>query len=405
MAESTERTILALNVGSSSIKFALDRFGRDEERLYSGHIDRIGRAGGRFRVDRGDGHRLADEPTARLDFEAALTYLFAWLRKTTGGDVACAVGHRVVHGGREFSGPVVISPEVTDALRKLIPFAPTHMPAGIAAIEAAGRAFPNVPHVACFDTTFHRTMPDVARRYGLPGDWHDAGLQRYGFHGLSYHGTVDELTRLCGPSSGGRVVIAHLGSGASACAVVGGRSVDTTMGLTPGSGLVMATRCGDIDSAVPLYLSDERGLSTHAIRDLLDRESGLLGVSGTSADIRDLVAEEATDPRAAAALELFCYSARKGIAAMAAAAGGLDTLVFTGGIGTHQPAIRERIAAGLRFLGVQMDTIRNATGAEVVSPDEAAVAVRVIDTNEELVIARLTNTTLRTEAAKPTLDG
>lgn len=388
-----EQTILAINVGSSSIKFAIDRFGKNNERLYAGQLERIGRDGGRFRVEQGE-KLLTDELTVRLDFTDALVYLFSWLRTiAVMGDVS-AVGHRVVHGGRSLTRPVVLSSEVVQTLRTLIPFAPTHMPPAIATIEAAWREFPNIPHVACFDTSFHHTMPEVARRYAIPQEWHDAGLQRYGFHGLSYQGVVDELAKRNEPSPDERVVIAHLGSGASACAVVGGRSVDTTMGLSPSSGLVMGTRCGDVDSAIPLYFFEDRGMSSHAIRELLDEQSGLLGVSGSSADIRDLLAREATDPQASAALELFCYSARKGIAAMVAAAGGLETLVFTGGIGTHQPTIRERIAAGLRFLGVSVDPQRNNAGAEIISPDQAKVTVRVMTTNEERVIAQLTKSSI-----------
>jgi len=274
-------------------------------------------------------------------------------------------------------------------LRTLVPLAPNHLPASIAVIDAATKVFPTVPHVACFDTTFHQTMPAVARRYGLPRDLYDAGIQRYGFHGLSYQFIVEELHRL-DAATNHRMVIAHLGNGASLCAVVAGQSVDTTMGLTPASGLVMGTRCGDIDPEILLYLATERGMTPAAIRNLLGRESGLLGVSGISADVRDLLAAEGSDPRAAEALDTFCYSARKGIAAMTAAAGGLDTLVFTAGIGTHSPALRTRISSGLECLGIHIDPVRNAANAPIISPEGAKVTIRVIATNEEQLIARFT---------------
>ncbi len=372
--------VLALNVGSSSVKFAVYRFG-GEQRVLSGVLERIG-AGGHFRADG------IDVAVALPNLDAAVTHLLEWLPGALAGERVAAVGHRVVHGGSRFGRPVVVTPEVVAALRELVPFAPLHQPAGLAAIEAAQRAFADVPHVACFDTAFHRTMPAIAARYALPRELHDAGVRRYGFHGLSFEFIAGELARMHGPSAGGRVVVAHLGGGASLCALVNGESVDTTMGLTPLGGLVMGTRCGDIDPEVPLYLVEERGLSPSAARDLLARESGLLGVSGTSADVRDLLAAEGSDPRAADALKVFCYAIRKGVAAMAAAAGGIDELVFTGGIGARSAPLRDRVAAGLAFLGVRLDPARNANGAAVLSPSGGAVTVRVCETNEEIVIAR-----------------
>ncbi len=388
MAESPSRLIVTLNVGSASLKFALYRFGPAEERVLAGSFDRVGHHDGRFRAKRGDGTSLEDAAVEHADFEAALSQLLNWLPRHIPGESLSAVGHRVVHGGEEFAGPTRITPEVVRALRAIVPFAPNHLPGAIAAIDAATAKFPSVPHVACFDTTFHRTMPDVARRYGLPRSLHDAGIQRYGFHGLSYQFIVEELNRLDAAMNDRRVVIAHLGNGASLCAVVAGRSIDTTMGLTPASGLVMGSRCGDIDPEIPLYLAAERGMTPTAIRDLLGKESGLLGVSGVSADVRDLLAAEGTNPHPAEALDTFCYSARKGIAAMTGAAGGLDALVFTAGIGVHSPTLRARIASGLEYLGIHIDPVRNASNAPIISPKGAAVTVRVIATNEELMIAR-----------------
>jgi acetate kinase len=398
MSDARPRLILTLNVGSASLKFAVYRLGPAEECVLTGNLDRVGRLGGRFRARRGDGTALEDTSVDLPDFEAALGLLLGWLPQHLPGEPLAAVGHRVVHGSREFTEPTRITPEVVRALRTLVPLAPNHLPASISVIDAATKAFPTVPHVACFDTAFHRTMPAVARRYGLPRALHDAGVQRYGFHGLSYQFIVEELSRLDAATNPRRVVIAHLGHGASVCAVVAGRSVDTTMGLTPASGLVMGTRCGDIDPEIPLYLATERGMTPAAIRNLLGRESGLLGVSGISADVRDLLAAEESDPRAAEALDTFCYSARKGIAAMTAAAGGLDALVFTAGIGTHSPAIRARISSGLEYLGIHVDPVRNQSNAPIISPEGVGVTVRVIATNEELMIARCAAAALREPA-------
>jgi acetate kinase len=390
MSDTRPRLILTLNVGSASLKFAIYCFGITGECVLSGHFDRVGLHQGRFLAQRVDGTPLEDTSVDLPDFEAAMTQLLRWLPQHLPGESLAAVGHRVVHGGRDFAEPTRITPEVVRCLQTLVPLAPNHLPASIAVIDAATKVFPAVPHVACFDTAFHRTMPAVARRYGLPRALYDAGIQRYGFHGLSYQFIVEELTRLDSSTNHRRVVIAHLGNGASLCAVVAGQSVDTTMGLTPASGLVMGTRCGDIDPEIPLYLAQERGMTPSAIRNLLGRESGLLGVSGLSADVRELLVAEKSDPHAADALDTFCYSARKGIAAMTAAAGGLDTLVFTAGIGTHSPAIRARISSGLEYLGIHIDPVRNAANTPIISPEEAKVTIRVIPTNEEQLIARFT---------------
>lgn len=395
MSDTRPRQILTLNVGSASLKFAVYRFGPAEERVLTGNFDRVGLHEGRFRAQRGDGTSVEDTSVDLPDFEAAITQLLRWLPQHLVGESLAAVGHRVVHGGRKFAEPTRITPEVVRALRTLVPLAPNHLPASIAVIDAASKAFPAVHHVACFDTTFHQTMPAVARRYGLTRALHDAGIQRYGFHGLSYQFIVEELNRLEAATKHHRLVIAHLGNGASLCAVVAGRSVDTTMGFTPASGLVMGTRCGDIDPEIPLHLATERGMTPAVVRNLLGRESGLLGMSGITADVRDLLATEGSDPRAAEALDTFCYSARKGIAAMTAAAGGLDTLVFTAGIGTHCPALRERVSSGLDYLGVHIDPVRNASNAPIISPEGAAVNVRVISTNEEIMIARFANIELQ----------
>ena len=278
-----------------------------------------------------------------------------------------------------------------------MPIDPTHLPQAIAAIEAVGRAYPAVPQVACFDTAFHGRMPRVAKLYALPSQLAEEGVIRYGFHGLSYEYVMEELRRLDPKAAAGRIIVAHLGNGASMAAVLGGVGVDTTMGFTPTGGLVMGTRSGDLDPSVPLFLLQERGMSPTEVSDLLNKRAGLLGVSGTSADMRDLLDREPTDGRAAEAIALFCYQAKKFLGALAAALGGLDTLVFTGGIGEHSATVRERVCEGLEFLGVRLDPDRNSAHARVVSSNGSAVTVRVVPTDEDLMVARHTRRLIEQE--------
>ncbi len=365
--------VLTLNAGSSSLKFAAYRFDPDAALLLTGERDRIGSPGGRTVARDGSDHVLIDYPTDGNEFGPALADVFGRIPSVL-RETPAAVGHRVAHGGMDFTVPLVVTELVLDSLRRLLPLAPNHLPAELAGIEAARMAFPDVPQVVCFDTAFHATKPAVAARYAVPREWHDAGVRRYGFHGLSCQYVVEEL--------------AHLGSGASLTAVKDGRPVDTTMGFTPMSGIVMGTRCGDLDPDVPLYVQRESRLSPDDVYEVLNKRSGLLGVSGTSADVRDLLAAEPTNPRAAEALDLFCYTARKAVGSLAATLGGLDTLVFTAGIGANNPTIRERICAGLEFLGVRIDADRNRSNAGMISPDGAGVVVRAMATNEEIVIAR-----------------
>jgi acetate kinase len=274
-------------------------------------------------------------------------------------------------------------------LRRIVPYDPDHLPGEIGAIEAFRRVDPELPQVACFDTAFHHDLPRVAQIIAIPRRYEADGVRRYGFHGLSYAYLIEELARVAGPGAArGRVILAHLGSGASLAAVRDGRCVETTMGLTPTAGLVMGTRSGDIDPGLVRYLTRSRGLSIDQFHDLVNHESGLLGVSETSNDLRDLVARQDTDVRAAEAVELFCYRAKTGLGALAAALGGLDTLVFAGGIGENSPEARRRICGGLEFLGIAVDERRNAANASLISPDDGRVAVRVIPTDEESLIAR-----------------
>jgi acetate kinase len=296
-----------------------------------------------------------------------------------------AIGHRLVHGGAHYSAPARVDAALTGTLRQLVPFAPLHLPPEIDAIEAVARRWPDRPQVACFDTAFHRTLATVAQRYALPEQEDRDGLRRYGFHGLSYEYVVAEV----GAETLGRAVLAHLGNGASMAAVRDGRSVDTTMGFSPTGGLVMGTRLGDVDPGLLIHWL-QGGRGAQALDDLVNRRSGLLGVSGTTSDVRDLLARRDSDSRAALAIDVFTWSARKWVGAMAATVGGIDTLVFTGGIGEHAVPIRAEIARGLEFLGVRIDDARNVRSEAIVSAEGAACTVRVVKTDEERMVARHT---------------
>lgn len=355
--------ILTLNAGSSSLKYAWFTT-PDLRRAGGGTIERI--------ADGGHAARL-DEVFAAL-----------------GGARPAAVGHRVVHGGERFTAATRIDEGVLAALRALAPLAPQHAPAEIALIEAVRRRDPARPQVACFDTAFHADLPPAAALLPIPRRYRARGVRRYGFHGLSYAFLRDALARLDPAAARGRVVLAHLGNGCSLAALRDGRCVDTTMAFTPAAGLVMGTRSGDLDPGLVAHLARLDGLDAAGFDRLVNAESGLLGLSETSADVRDLLAAEAGDPRAAAALAVFCLSARKHVAAMAASLDGLDTLVFAAGIGEHAAPIRERICAGLLHLGVRLDPARNAAHAAVISVDGGPVTVRIIPTDEERQIARET---------------
>jgi acetate kinase len=372
--------ILTLNAGSSSLKYALFERGTPPRRVRAGKVERVGLGA--------DGHAQA---------------LASVMKDVLGDDGVASlagVGHRIVHGGAAFDRPARVTGEMLTELRRLSVLDPDHLPAEIAIAEALAASAPSLPQVACFDTAFHRDLPRVARVLPIPRRFEASGVRRYGFHGLSYQFLLEELGRVAGQGAAhGRIVMAHLGSGASLAAVEGGRCLDTSMGFTPNSGVPMGTRSGDLDPGVVLHLL--RGAAPPADRpaadaldDLLSRRSGLLGVSETSADMRDLLAREATDARAADAVALFCYSVQKAVGALAAALGGVDTLVFSGGIGENAPAVRARVAQRLGHLGVRLDEARNAQGAPVVSADDAACVVRVIRTDEEAVIARETQRVL-----------
>jgi len=392
------RLLLTINTGSSSLKAALYRLREDTAESPELRVEasRIGSRGGGMRLadDRGE---ILDERRDDLpNHAAALDALMSRLRdRGLDRDDLAAVGHRIVHGGDRHREPQRVTPEVVADLRALVPIDPNHLPHAIAAIEAVGRAYPAVPQVVCFDTAFHSRMPRVARLYALPRQLAQEGIVRYGFHGLSYEYVMEELRRLEPEAFDACVVVAHLGNGASMAAVRGGVGVDTTMGFTPTGGLVMGTRSGDLDPSVPLFLLKGRSLTE--VSDLLNKQAGLLGVSGTSADMRDLLGRETDDGRAAEAVALFCYQAKKFLGALAAALGGLDALVFTGGIGEHSATVRERICDGLEFLGIRLDPDRNAAHARVISSDDATVRVRVVPTDEDLMVARHTRRLIEQE--------
>src|SRR5919112_3541654 len=393
--------LLTINTGSSSLKAALYRLrgeGTETPELRA-EASRIGGRGGGMRLAGSRGETLDEEHQDDLpDHAAALDALMGRLRdRGLERDDLAAVGHRLVHGGIRHRQPQRVTPGVVADLRALVPIDPNHLPQAIAAIEAVGRAYPAVPQVACFDTAFHSQMPRVARLYALPRQLAQEGIVRYGFHGLSYEYVMEELRRLEPEAFGGRVVVAHLGNGASMAAVRGGVGVDTTMGFTPTGGLVMGTRVGDLDPSVPLFLLKERGMSPTEVSDLVNKRAGLLGVSGTSADMRDLLDRESEDRRAAEAVALFCYQAKKFLGALAAALGGLDALVFTGGIGEHSATVRERVCEGLGFLGIRLDPERNAAHAPIISIDDASVTVRVVTTDEDLIVARHTRRLIEQE--------
>jgi acetate kinase len=387
--------VLTINGGSSSVKFALFGLTDPPVRMLSGEIERIGLPDTALSAKGVNGQATKNEPFAAADLEQAGERLIDWLEKHADLGTVVAVGHRVVHGGPHYATSRRITPQVIEELKRLAPLDPDHLPGEIVLLQAFLARFPRVPQVACFDTAFHHDMPRVAQLLPIPRRYHSAGLRRYGFHGLSYTYLLEELARIAGPEAArGRLVLAHLGSGASMAAVRAGKCVDTTMAFTPTAGLVMGTRSGDLDPGVLLHLLRSEHMTAEQIDHLVNRQSGLLGVSGLTSDMRELLDREPIDPNAADAIELFCYQARKYAAAMAAAAGGVDTLVFTGGIGERSSPIRARICAGLAFLGVRIDPGRNASHGPVISPDGSPVTVRVIPTDEGVSIARQTLATV-----------
>ncbi|WP_255252071.1 acetate/propionate family kinase [Nitrosomonas ureae] len=380
--------ILTINGGSSSIKFALYQIDEPLVRALHGKIDRIGFTDTSIEFNDPIRNRQGIHSFVTSDNKSAANSLIDWLEGQHGFASVRAVGHRVVHGMKH-TEPVIATQELLDELHRIVPYDPEHLPGEIELIETIRQRHPELPQVACFDTAFHHTMPRVAKLLPIPRRYDAQGLQRYGFHGLSYAYLMQELKRLAGAqTANGRVILAHLGNGASLAAVRGGRSMDTTMGLTPAAGLMMSTRSGDIDPGLVTFLAHSEQMTAEQFDRMINRESGLIGISETSSDMRDLLTREAEDVRAAEAVALFCYQTKKWIGAYAAALDGLDTLVFAGGIGENAPPVRSRICAGLSYLGIELDELRNADHAQVISADTSRVTVRVIRTNEELMIAR-----------------
>jgi len=380
--------ILTINGGSSSIKFALFHTGGPLEPRLHGKVDRIGLSGTNLTFRDPNGNQQGSRNIAASDHKSAANFLIDWLEEQGGLDSVGAVGHRVVHGMKH-TEPEQVTQKLLDELHRIRPYDPDHLPREIELIEAFRQRHPTLPQVACFDTAFHRTLPRVAKLLPLPRRFDAKGVQRYGFHGLSYAYLMEELARVAGAQvAQGRVILAHLGNGASLAAVQAGKSIDTSMGFTPTAGLPMSTRSGDLDPGLAPYLERTEQMTTKQFYTMVNHKSGLLGVSETSPDMRDLLARETEDVRAAEAVALFCYQAKKWLGAFAAVLGGLDTLVFSAGIGENCPSIRTRICDGLGFLGIELNETRNAKNAAVISTDTGRVAVRVIRTDEELMIAR-----------------
>jgi acetate kinase len=375
--------VLTINCGSSSIKFALYRRGRPPKRGLYGKIDRIGLPGTSLAFHDPAGNQRESQVIVSGDHAAASQFLYDWLAQRTGFESINAIGHRIVNGGARYYEPQTITEALLDELRRISAYAPEHLPAEIAMIDLFSARAPGLPQLACFDTAFHRSMPRVARILPIP-----EGVERYGFHGLSYAYLMTELVRVAGTEAAlGKVVLAHLGNGASLAAVRDGKGIDTSMGFTPAAGVPMSTRSGDLDPGLVSYFAQTENMSAQQFHKMVNHESGLLGVSETSSDLRDLLEKEDTDIRAAEAVAMFCYQVKKCIGAFAAVLGGLDTLVFTGGIGENSAEIRSRICEGLDFLGIQFDEMLNTAGDPVVSADVSRATVRIINTDEDVVIA------------------
>ena len=382
-------SILTINGGSSSIKFSLFEANGSLRRIYEGAIERIGQSDSTLHVK---GLRTEDNFSRGMqisDYSVAVNVLVDWLQKRHDSQTISAIGHRIVHGGPIHNQAQKITPLMVAELHRISPFDPQHLPGEIKLIEAIQNQFPPLLQVACFDTAFHHGLPRVAQLMPIPRRYEAQGVRRYGFHGLSYAFLMEDLVRLAGSEAArGRVILAHLGNGASLAAVHKGAPVDTSMGFTPNSGLLMGTRSGDVDPGLVSFLGLTENMNTKQFTEMINFQSGLLGISETSSDMQVLLDSEKQDVRAAEAVNLFCYQVKKFIGSFAAVLGGLDQLVFAGGIGEHASVVRARICSGLDFLGIEVDHQRNAENATLISSDVSRVKVRVIHTDEEIMIAR-----------------
>ncbi|MEO8765457.1 MAG: acetate/propionate family kinase [Ginsengibacter sp.] len=380
--------ILTINGGSSSIKFSLYKIEEPLTQLFYGAVDNIGTKNATFSFNNTlTGEKVTTDVEA-ADHERAALHLIDRLETHTGFDSIKAIGHRIVHGMKH-TDPELITPQLLEELKKISAYDPEHLPLEIKLVELFSKRYPALKQVACFDTSFHTTMPQVAKMLSIPRRYYEAGIQRYGFHGLSYAYLLEELEQVAGSETAkGKIIMAHLGNGASLAAIKDGKSMDTSMGFTPASGIPMGTRSGDLDPGIAWYLMEIEKLSAKAFNHFINHESGLLGISATSADMRALSKVENTDNRAAEAIDLFCYQTKKWIGSFAAVLGGVDTLIFSGGIGEHSPEVRSKICDSLGFLGIELDEVRNRNNEVIISTDASKVPVHVIGTNEELMMAR-----------------
>jgi acetate kinase len=386
--------VLTINSGSSSLKFALYDMGQNEQVILSGAIDGINFHTGCFHIKDAHGDDLINQSFHVSDHEIAAVQLLRWLKKHDYSEVLDAVGHRIVHGGSKYYQPYLVNSKLMEELQDLIPLSPDHLPQELKVIRTVGQYHPKTSQIVCFDTAFHHSMPKQAQIFALPKSLKEEGIMRYGFHGLSYEYIIEKLKTDVGKNiANGRIIIAHLGNGASMVATKRGRSIDTTMGFTPTGGLMMSTRSGDLDPGVILYLLRQKNLRPSEVADIVNKKAGLLGISQISPDMKERL-EKKKNPDAAEAVNLFCYQAKKFLGSLVTVLGGLDTLIFTGGIGENSPPIRKCICENMELFGIRLDTNRNARNAPVISDDHSTVTVRVMKTNEQLMIARHTRNCL-----------
>lgn len=385
----SDRTVLVVNSGSSSIKFALfDLTLIEPRRIWNGVVNRIGSGAGQFIAKDVHGALIVSETMHIHNHGEALDLLLGWIDLRSDINMIDAIVHRVVHGGLNCDCALVATQEIEETLQKLIPLAPLHLPHNLAGIAAVRERLPELQQIVCFDTAFHAGLPRVARLTGLPSRYEKEGIVRYGFHGLSYEFIIDNVRRRDGDAAAnGRIIVAHLGNGASMVAIKSGQSIETSMGFSTISGLPMGTRTGDLDPGILLYLLTEKNMSAEKVQDLLYKQSGLLGISGLSRNMVDLLAQQ-DQPQVADAIDYFCHHARRHLAGLTASLGGLDRLIFTGGIGANSPEIRTRICTGLDYLGIGLHSERNAANECVLSEDDNSVLVEAVATDEELVMAR-----------------
>ncbi len=383
-------SVLCLNGGSSSVRFALYGLDSSPTALLRGKIDRIGLQNTRITFEDFRHEQKGTDVIGDFDHASAANFLVKWLDEQLVFGSVSAIGHRIVNGGWRYKEPQPVTADMVDEIRRVSAYAPEHLPSELALVELFGKRLPGLLQVACFDTAFHREMPQVAKILPLPRKYREQGVERYGFHGLSFEYLMDELARTAGADAAqGRVILAHLGNGSSLAAVHNGKGIDTSMGFTPAAGVPMGTRSGDLDPGLVWYFAQTEQMSSKQFHQMVNHQSGLLGVSGTSSDFRELL-QQTDDVRAAEAIELFCYQVKKFVGAYSAALGGLDTLIFTGGVGENAPAVRERICSGLDFLGINVEKSRNDSNAKIISAEGASVTVHVMRTDEELMIAKAT---------------